>query len=104
VLAALDIAHSLSEHLDPGDRARLGRSLIDASREQGLGGLPGGARLELEAVGDEAHGRVIHFGDAPCEAGPGELPVEIKWKHVSAAFERGFVQVDVRYDQPEYFE
>jgi len=103
VLAALDIAHSLSEHLGPGDRARLGRSLIDASSEQGLGGLPGGARLELEAVGDEAHGRVIHFGDAPCEAGPGELPVEIKWKHVSAAFERGFVQVDVRYDQPEYY-
>jgi hypothetical protein len=102
VLAALDIAHSMMEHLDAADRARLGRLLIDATGGEAFDGLPGGARLELEAVGDEPHGRVIHFGDAPCEAGPGELPVEIKWKHVSAALERGFGAVDVRFDQPQY--
>ncbi|HJM58305.1 MAG TPA: hypothetical protein QF446_13365 [Planctomycetota bacterium] len=102
VLAALDIAHSLHAHLDGSKRTRLGRILIDATSEMAFDGLPGGARLELEAVGDKAHGRLIHFGRAPCEAGPGELPVEIKWKHVSQALERGFDAVDVRFDEPEY--
>ena len=102
VLAALDIAHSLHEHLDAEDRVRLGRSLIDATKEEASDGLPGGARLELEAVGDQTYGRLIHFGDAPCEAGPGELPVKYKWKHVREALERGFNEVDVRFDEAEY--
>lgn len=102
VLAALDIAHSMHEHLDAKDRVLLGRSLIDATKEEALDGLPGGARLELEAVGDQAYGRLIHFGDAPCEAGPGELPEEYKWKHVREALEKGFNEVDVRFDKAEY--
>ncbi|HIF40229.1 MAG TPA: hypothetical protein EYQ74_03925 [Planctomycetes bacterium] len=103
VLAALDIARSLVEHLGTADRVRMGRALIDATREVAFDGLPGGARLELEGVGSESHGRVIHFGDAPCEAGPGELPVEAKWGHVSEALERGFDAVDVRFDEAEYY-
>lgn len=102
VLAALDIARSLMKHLDAADRARMGRSLIDATSEWAFDGLPGGAQLKLEAEEDKGHGRVIHFGDAPCEAGPGELPAEAKWKHVSEALERGFDAVDVRFDQAEY--
>jgi len=102
VLAALDIADSLATHMNPGQQSLLGRVLIDATEEQAFDGLPGGARLDLEGVGEQAYGRRIHFGHAPCEAGPGELPLDLKWAHVLAALERGFDTVDVRFDVAEY--
>jgi hypothetical protein len=102
VLAALDIARSLAEHLNPRQRARMDRVLIDATSTEAFDGLPGGARLDLEGVGEQTHGRRIHFGDAPCEAGPGELPVDLKWAHVIKALELGFDAVDVRFDVAEY--
>ncbi len=102
LLAALDIAQSMAQHLQPEQRARMGRVLIDSTRTEAFDGLPGGATLDLEGSESSPGGRRIHFGHAPCEAGPGELPAARKWEHVGRAIEAGFQTVDVRFDSAEY--
>lgn len=97
---ALAVAASLADHLDAASRERLGRIVVDASRETAYDGLPGGVFLDLEGA------RRIHFGRPPGSSAPGELPLATKWTHVRDALARwedgeSFDAFDARWDAPK---
>lgn len=97
---ALSVAASMWRYLDRLSLKRLGRVVIDASRERDYRDLPGGVHIDLERT------RRIHFGRAPGPDQPGELPVSVKWQHVAeglARWEGGedFDALDVRWDEAE---
>jgi hypothetical protein len=99
-LDALAVAITMWNHLEVQDLADLGRVFIDASREFGPQGMPGGVRIDLELR------RRILFGRPPGTPFPGELPWEAKWRNVSRGLEalrRGddWDSWDVRWDEPE---
>ncbi|MEM7311401.1 MAG: hypothetical protein AAF682_32350 [Planctomycetota bacterium] len=105
-LCALEVADSLDEHLGRGERDRLGRVVINAEREPLAGPEEPGVLLLLE---DE---RLVLFGRGPRTAEPGELPVEHKWRSVSAALAllaapdahgdaSAWDLLDARWDVPE---
>jgi hypothetical protein len=100
LLSALSLARSFREHLNADERALFGRVVFDVSAEDAPDGLPGGAVLRLEGK------RVIPFGDAPLERGPGELPDRDKWDHaveglLDAAEGADWRVLDVRWDVAE---
>jgi hypothetical protein len=102
-LDALDVALSLSEHLDPDERAALGRVLIDARGARSASVAQPGVRLELEGA------RLAYFGRSPACGEPGELPAVLKWRALVRALElfqrdpvrHDWVLVDLRWDRPE---
>lgn len=99
-LDALTVAASMWRHLDRQALRRLGRVVIDASRQRDYRDLPGGVHIDLERT------RRIHFGRPPGPHQPGELPAALKWLHVAeglARWEGGedFDALDVRWDEPE---
>jgi len=100
---ALDVALSLSEHLDAADRARLGPVVIDASRARLASVDEPGVRLIL------AGEREALFGRSPASEEPGELAAGTKWRALVQALELFAVDpvahdwrlVDLRWDRPE---
>ena len=100
---ALDVALSLSEHLDEPRRGALGRIVIDARNARRASVSEPGVRLELEGR------RLALFGRAPCAGEPGELPPEAKWRALARAlalFEGDPIGgdwelVDLRWDRPD---
>jgi hypothetical protein len=101
LLSALSMVRSFREHLTEEERSLFGRVVFDVSAGTAPDGLEGGAVLYLEGK------RVIVFGDASAERGPGELPDSIKWGHALEGVLRTAEGVhwsllDVRFDRPEY--
>ena len=99
LLAALKVAGSMQRNMIPREQRLLGRIVIDASRELAPDGLPGGVRIDLEGK------RRILFGRPPGGDFPGELPVKIKWRAITAALMAGaegpaWDLLDVRWDEP----
>jgi hypothetical protein len=80
-LAALAVAVSMLEHVEPEVRNRLGPVLIDASRAHLASVSEPGVRLLLPER------RLALFGRAPSDHQPGELPVAHKWRHLARALE-----------------
>jgi hypothetical protein len=100
LLSALSLARSFREHLNADERALFGRVVFDVRDGNAPDGLPGGAVLRLEGK------RVIAYGDAPLERGPGELPDLNKWDHAveglrDAAEGADWSFLDVRFDVAE---
>jgi len=107
--AALAVADSMWRFMEVADLRRLGRIVIDATRERAPvfdrapdsptpETLPGGVVLELE------DGRRVVFGRPPEPVLPGELPVGLKWRHVAAALRDAqagdpWRLLDVRFDE-----
>ncbi len=99
LLAALKVAGSMQRNLIPKEQRLLGRFVIDASRELGPNGLPGGVRLDLEGK------RRILFGRPPGGDFPGELSAQTKWMAIAEALNTGDAPLqwdvlDVRWDEP----
>lgn len=107
--AALAVADSMWRFMEVADLRRLGRIVIDATRERAPvfdrapdsatpETLPGGVVLELE------DGRRVVFGRPPDPASPGELPVGLKWRHVAEGMRDAqagdpWRLLDVRFDE-----
>ena len=95
---ALDVALSLSEHLDPARRRELGHLVIDATGARDASVTNGGIEL---LVGDQ---RLILFGRSPRTDEPGELAAARKWdavRRVLVSRWQDWEVLDVRWDQPE---
>lgn len=99
--AAFETVLSLWEHVNSQDLATLGAVVVDGTWLDDPAGAKGGVRLEMEQR------RVILFGRPPASGEPGELPVTIKWKHMSEGLRRlrageDWALWDVRWDAPEW--
>jgi len=98
LLDALDVARSMQRHLIPAEQKRLGRIVIDASRDKAPDGFPGGVQIDLDGK------RRILFGRPPASGEPGELPVATKWRSILTALspeaEQEWDLLDVRWDTP----
>ena len=99
LVAALSVADSLWHHLPPDAHERLGRVVIDASRDHLASLDEPGTRLELEG------GRLVWWGRSPAQGAAGELPAATKWANLAEALalldEVDWTLVDLRWDQPD---
>lgn len=102
-LDALDVACSLTEHVDEEARASLGRIVIDARRARGASAIHPGVVLQLEGA------RRALFGRPPRAGEPGELAAASKWRSLVRALELyeedpelgDWEIVDLRWDRPD---
>ncbi len=100
---ALAVALSMWAHLDEGQRASLGRVVIDAWTARRTSVAEPGVRLELEGA------RLALFGRSPADGEPGELPAAAKWRSLARALELyqrdpaglDWDLVDLRWDRPD---
>lgn len=103
-LDAIAVAISMRAELSPGDLHWLGPVVIDATHSQATAVGEPGTRLRLE------DGRSVFFGRSPRANAPGELPAELKWRHLMEAMAllgeeeygrpKDWDLVDLRWDVP----
>jgi hypothetical protein len=89
-LDALSVAASMRDYLTPGEIARIGRFMIDATDADKAGVGQPGTRLWLEEQ------RRVLWGRVPRSMAPGELPEREKWNHVMTAI--GYLEADSPLD------
>lgn len=99
LVAALSVADSMWYELDAEGVDRLGRVVIDATRDREASIEEPGTRLELEG------GRIVYWGRSPAIGAAGERATADKWRDLSAALgllggveDRDWALVDLRWD------
>lgn len=102
LVAALSVADSMWYELDAEGVDRLGRVVIDATRDREASIEEPGTRLELEG------GRIVYWGRSPAIGAAGERASADKWRDLSAALAlldpgatdpvRDWTLVDLRWD------